>query len=41
MLRCLDALRWGRAGLYTLVPKGDARVRSVIERWGLSWPDED
>lgn len=40
MLRCLDALRWGRADLYTLVPDGDARVRSVIDRWGLRWPDD-
>ena len=38
MLRCLDALRWGRADLYTLVPDGDARVRAVIDRWGLRWP---
>ena len=40
MLRCLDALRWARADLYTLVPDGDARVRSVIDRWGLQWPDD-
>ena len=39
MLRCLDALRWAHADLYTLVPNGDARVRSVIERWGLRWPE--
>jgi hypothetical protein len=32
MLCCLDALRWGRADLHTLI---DARVRAVIERWGL------
>jgi len=38
MLCCLDALRWGRADLYTLVPDGDARVRAVIDRWGLRWP---
>lgn len=35
MLRCLDALRWGRADLHTLVPDGDARVRTVLDRWGL------
>ena len=40
MLCCLDALRWGRADLQTLIPDGDARVRGVIERWGLRWPDE-
>jgi hypothetical protein len=38
MLSCLDALRWGRADLYTLVHDGDARMRAVIERWGLPWP---
>ena len=39
MLCCLDALRWGRADLHTLIPDGDARVRAVIERWGLRWPE--
>ena len=38
MLRCLDALRWARADLHTLVPDGDIRVRQVIEQWGLQWP---
>ncbi|WP_235533609.1 MULTISPECIES: hypothetical protein [unclassified Roseateles] len=32
MLCCLDALRWARADLYTLVPDGEARVRSVVRR---------
>lgn len=41
MLSCLDALRWGRADLHTLIPEGDARVRAVIERWGLRWPEGD
>ena len=41
MLCCLDALRWGRADLYTLVPDGDARMRAVIDRWGLQWPAGD
>lgn len=40
MLTCLDALRWGGADLYTLVPDGNARVRAVIDRWGLRWPSE-
>ena len=40
MLCCLDALRWARADLYTLVPNGDARLRAVIKRWGLRWPTE-
>jgi hypothetical protein len=39
MLCCLDALRWARADLHTLVPDGDARMRAVIECWGLRWPD--
>ena len=38
MLCGLDALRWGRADLYMLVPDGDARVRAVIDLWGLRWP---
>jgi hypothetical protein len=38
MMNCLDALRWGRADLHTLVPDGDLRVRQVIEQWGLQWP---
>ena len=40
MLCCLDALRWARADLYTLVPNGDARLRAVIKRWGLRRPAE-
>lgn len=35
MLQCLDALRWARADLHTLIPDGDARVRAVIELWGV------
>lgn len=41
MLLCLDALRWASADLYRLVPDGDARVKAVIQRWGLRWPDAD
>ena len=41
MLQCLDALSWGRAGLHTLVPNGDRRMRAVIVRWGLRWPEGD
>jgi hypothetical protein len=40
MLCCLDALRWGRADLHMLIPDGDARLRAVIELWGLRWPDD-
>ena len=38
MLLCIDTFRWGRADLCALVPDGNARVRSVIDRWGLPWP---
>ena len=27
------------ADLHTLIPNGDARVRAVIDRWGLRWPE--
>ncbi len=37
MLCCLDALRWGRADLHTLIPDWDARLRAVIDRCGLRW----
>jgi hypothetical protein len=38
VLCCLDALRWGRADLHTLVSDGNARMLAVIDRWGLRWP---
>jgi len=34
-LACIDALRWGKADLYKLVPDGEARVAQVIKDWGL------
>lgn len=33
MLACLDALRWGKADLYRLVPNGEKRVEAVIAVW--------
>jgi len=39
MLLCIDALRWGQSDLYRLVPDGDRRVRAVIDKWGLKWPE--
>lgn len=39
MLLCIDALRWGRVDLHSLVPDGDRRVRAVIDHWGLKWPE--
>ena len=41
MLLCLDALRWGKADLYKLVPNGDRRLKDVIKDWGLKWPEND
>ena len=41
MLACLDALRWGNADLYKLVPDGERRVQAVITAWGLKWPEAD
>lgn len=39
MLASLDALRWGKADLYKLVPDGERRVLAVIDQWGLKWPE--
>lgn len=39
MLLCLDALRWAKADLHTLVPKGEQRVLRVLEDWGVKWPE--
>lgn len=35
MLSALDALRWGKADLYRLVPDGEKRIQALIDRWGL------
>jgi hypothetical protein len=35
MLACLDALRWGKADLWKLVPDGDIRVVAMCQAWGL------
>lgn len=40
MLTCIDALRWGKADLYKLVPNGINRVTAVLEQWGIAWPDD-
>ena len=39
LLLCLDALRWGKADLYNLVPDGDRRTKNVINDWDLKWPE--
>ena len=41
MLLCLDALRWARADLHTLVPDGDERVQAVIRNCGLGWQESE
>lgn len=41
MLVCLDALRWGKADLYKLVPDGDRRVKAICASWGIVWPEGD
>ena len=40
MLLCIDALRWAQADLHTLVPDGDRRVRAVLKRHAMKWPEE-
>jgi hypothetical protein len=35
MLAGLDALRWGKADLFRLVPDGEKRLQAVIALWGL------
>lgn len=39
VLACIDALRWGRADLYRLVPDGEKRIEAVIQDWGLVPPE--
>lgn len=39
MLACLDALRWGKADLFKLVPDGERRVLAVCAAWGFHWPE--
>lgn len=34
-LACIDALRWGKADLYKLLPDGEQRVSALISSWGL------
>jgi hypothetical protein len=39
MLLCLDALRWGKADLFKLVPDGERRVKAICAAWGIVWPE--
>lgn len=38
-IACIDALRWGRADLYKLVPDGQQRIERVIKDWGVAPPE--
>lgn len=35
VLLCIDALRWAKADLFTLVPNGEARVKSILNSWDI------
>lgn len=37
-LACIDALRWGKADLYKLLPGGDSRIAALITAWGIDKP---
>lgn len=39
VLACLDALRWGKHDLHTLVSDGERRTLAVLEHWGIEWPE--
>lgn len=32
-LACIDALRWGKADLHSLVPDGERRIKALINAW--------
>lgn len=34
-LACIDALRWGKADLYKLLPDGEERVAALLKTWGI------
>jgi hypothetical protein len=34
-MACIDALRWGKADLYKLIPDGERRIAAVLTSWGL------
>lgn len=35
VIACIDALRWGRAELFKLVPNGEYRIEEVIASWKI------
>jgi len=37
-MACIDALRWGKADLYKLIPDGERRIAGLIQSWGLDKP---
>jgi len=40
MLICLDALRWAKADLHTLVPEGAARIQALCVSHGFAAPPQ-
>jgi hypothetical protein len=34
-LACIDALRWGKADLYRLLPDGERRMSALITNWEI------
>lgn len=40
ILTCLDALRWAKQDVHTLVPHGEERTLAVLKLWGIEWPPE-
>ena len=34
-MACIDALRWGKADLYKLIPNGHDRILAALKLWGL------
>lgn len=39
VITCIDALRWGRADLYKIIPDGQKRIEAVIRDWGVAPPE--
>ena len=40
VMACLDALRWGKQDLHTLVPDGERRTLAVLELWKIEGSPE-
>ncbi len=40
VMACLDALRWAKQDVHTLVPQGEARTLAVLDQYGIEWPKQ-